>query len=208
MKREFPILQMADSSRQFMIWNRGEESFESHNDKDIWPSWSRCAADIKESISNNLIDYSNNHYIDEYTDSEYKEIYILQEYEKDIPSYIKSLNIKSVKVPKKGNPISILGVGIFFTFLLYSAGSALWEYPIQPFLGYLNMVEYKSKSQIRYEDFLTKAGGCLESKKIYSEASVKYPVFQLFVCENGSEIVWSYGIKKVHKTQDSKWVLE
>jgi len=49
MKRAFTI----DSCQQFMILNSGEESFESHNDKDIWSSWSGVTADIKESISNN-----------------------------------------------------------------------------------------------------------------------------------------------------------
>lgn len=86
---------------------------------------------------------------------------------------------------------------------------AVWSGFAKPLLGSMGLVEYKSKTQVRYEKFMESTVGCKEQKTVMSgNGSAKYPAFQLFVCPTGEEKIWSHKVEVVRKIANDKWVLE
>jgi hypothetical protein len=110
---------------------------------------------------------------------------------------------------KKPGDLFAVAFAILCALLFFwSLGGGIWSSAIKPTLGYFGVIEYKTKTEERYESFLTKSVNCEEAKKVYSEKSSKYPVFQLFKCSNGSELIWKYKVEVVRKVDQSKWLLE
>jgi hypothetical protein len=110
---------------------------------------------------------------------------------------------------KKPGDVFAAGFAIFCVLsFFWVLGESTWNSAVKPTLGYFGIIEYKTKNEARYESFLNRTSNCKEEKKIYSEKSSKYPVFHLFKCPNGSDLIWKYKIKVIRKIDETKWLLE
>ncbi len=198
---EFVRLSRQDSTPIFKVWDRNACSFEEHNEHDAWTTWADFLEDLKESLQSKGIEFGGRYH--EKGDD------LLQKYESAAPLYLKNLGQPAPPPPSRARTLmGAIGVWIALlaiaTFLLY----VVWLQVIRPSLGMLGWIDYQTTAQERYERFLAEATACKDSKKVISEKNLRVPALHIFVCADGQEKVWAYGLEKVTKSATGKWILE
>lgn len=199
MSKQFLSVSAPDGSPLFMVWDRDTQSFENHNGNERWSSWDTFIADVKKSFTAKGIGFGGR-YSEDGDD-------LINEYENIASPYVRNAG-KKQDAKQKSNAVSNIMPLFFLGLFVFVLGAGIWSLALKPVLGYFGLIDYKSKTQERYERFLTEVVGCEEKKKVFADSSAKYPVFHLYICDGGVEKVWKHKIEVINKTKDGKWVLE
>lgn len=201
MRIEYIRLSREGSTPIFKVWDRESCMFEEHNKNGSWSSWSAFVSDLKANLSSQGIEFGGR-YHEEGDD-------ILHLYTTAAPPYIRNLGKPAPPPPSRGR-VLMGNAGVWITLLVVASFLvyAVWSQAIRPALGSLGWIEYKTTAQERYERFLADAATCKESKKVVSEKNLRVPALHIYVCSNGEEKVWVYGLEKATKSANGKWVLE
>jgi len=105
-----------------------------------------------------------------------------------------------------------LGTIIFGLFsmvvIIFMIVASAWLFAIKPILIRFDLIDYKPTDLIRYESFLEKTIMCKEKERVDSKKNYGFPEYQIFICENGVELIWKYKLKNISKIDSEKWLLD
>jgi hypothetical protein len=220
---EAQILEIGSPAKwdySFIIWDRFNQSSITLFDKGMWTDWDEFVAQSRKFIGQSQNSYLYEH-LDEFTDEEpdfdedeleeWREVRIsilLKNINGEKPHFVKSAEAAMKEREKKRKKSRVqIAIGWFYErviaplLLLTILGGLFWGIfgdVTSRLMGSLGLIEYQSKSEGRYQNFLISVSNCsLVNSVKSSERTENWPVYATYECPDGSKKIWKKKVKVI-----------